>query len=158
MIREYRQSDWSEVCRVFDRAKPHELATGGISASMVPLAEDVQRTTEFAASTVFVWEEDGKIRGFAGHQGNYLGWLFVDPAAFRRGIARALLRHVVPRMGAAPWLWAMKGNRAAIALYASEGFEVVEERSTHHGGRLCTVVKLRRWGEAVAAPAGPGML
>jgi len=158
MIREYRQSDWSEVCRVFDRSKPCELATGGISASFRPLAEDTPRITEFAASTVFVWEEDGRVSGFAGYQGNYLGWLFVDPAAFRRGIARALLRHVVPRMGAAPWLWAMKQNRAAISLYESEGFEVVEERSTHSGGLLCTVVKLRRWGGLVAAPAEPGML
>ncbi|MGA2445654.1 MAG: GNAT family N-acetyltransferase [Opitutaceae bacterium] len=143
MIREYHQRDWSEVCRVFDRSKPHELAAGGIGESFVPLADDEKRIADFARSTVFVWEEKGKLRGFVGHEGSYIGWLFVDPAAFRSGIARALLRHILPRLNGEPWLWAMKNNRAAISLYRSEGFEIVEERETQNGGMPCLAVKLQ---------------
>jgi hypothetical protein len=46
MIREYEKTDWPEVCRVFGLSKPHELVTGGIAASFVPLAKDESRTGE----------------------------------------------------------------------------------------------------------------
>ncbi len=144
MVREYNRSDWSEVCRVFDVSKPRELASAGIEASFVPLADDEARSASFARSTVFVWSEEEALRGFVGYEGSYIGWLFVDPVAFRRGIARALLREVLPRIEGAPWLWAMKSNAAAVALYCSEGFEVVEEKETQNGGLPCTAVKLSR--------------
>lgn len=144
MIREYRESDWSEVCRVFDLSKPYELATGGVAESFVPLAKDGDRIASFAKSRIFVWEEKGKLLGFAGHKGSYIGWLFVDPAAFRRGIARALLRHMLQRVSDEPWLWSMKGNQAAISLYQSESFKIVEEQETQNGGLPCIAVKLVR--------------
>jgi ribosomal protein S18 acetylase RimI-like enzyme len=144
MVREYHELDWREVCRVFDQSKPHELATAGVGESFLPLANDKKRIADFAKSTVFVWEENGRLRGFAGYDGSYVSWLFVDPTAFRRGIARALLRHVLPRMEEEPWLWAMKNNRAAISLYESEDFKIVEERETQNEGMPCIAVKLQR--------------
>ena len=144
MIREYQKLDWSEVCRVFDLSKPCELATAGVGESFVSLRDDGKRIADFARSAVFVWEESGKLRGFAGYDGSYIGWLFVDPTAFRKGIARALLRHVLSRMEGEPWLWAMKNNRPAISLYASEGFKIVEEQETRNEGMPCTAVKLQR--------------
>jgi ribosomal protein S18 acetylase RimI-like enzyme len=144
MIREYRASDWNEVCRVFDLAKPRELATAGVEASFVPLADDVNRHASFRKSTLLVWHDAGKVDGFAGYDGSYIGWLFVDPAMFRRGIARALLRAILERIEGEPWLWSMKHNAAAIALYRSEGFAIVEERETQNGGLPCSAVKLSR--------------
>ncbi len=142
MIREYKIADWPEVCRVFDRSKPYELAAGGVAESFVPLAEDTARMDQFSKSTVLVWEEGKEIRGFAGFTGSYIGWLFVEPDAFRKGIGRALLRQVVGRIDGEPWLWSMNDNRAAIGLYRSEGFEITEERATQNGGMPCIAVKL----------------
>jgi hypothetical protein len=97
MIRQYDKRDWSEICRVFDLAKPYELATGRAGESFVPLADDDKRIASFAESTVFVWEEKGKLKGFIGHEGAYISWLFVDPAAFRR---RHRASTVAPRVAA----------------------------------------------------------
>jgi ribosomal protein S18 acetylase RimI-like enzyme len=144
MIREYQEPDWSEVCRVFDLSKPYELATAGLGESFVPLRDDSKRIAAFAKSAVFVWVENGKLRGFVGYDGSYISWFFVDPTAFRKGIARALLRHMLSRMEEEPWLWAMKNNRAAVSLYESEGFKIVEERQTQNEGMPCMAVKLQR--------------
>jgi hypothetical protein len=97
MICEYPESGWSELCRVLDLSKPYELATGGVSESFVSLADDGKRIADCAESAVFIWEENGKLRGFAGHEASYIGRLSVDLAAFRKGIVRALLRHILPR-------------------------------------------------------------
>jgi ribosomal protein S18 acetylase RimI-like enzyme len=155
MIREYEKTDWPEVCRVFDLSKPHELATGGIAASFVPLARDEPRIAQFSKSTVIVWEEKQALRGFAGFDGNYIGWLFVEPAAFRKGIGRVLLRHLVTRMNGEPWLWALKTNHGAIHLYESEDFEIVEERPSQNGGMPCVAVKLAQRKKPNQPPACP---
>ena len=144
MIREYRATDWTEVCRVFDLSKPHELASGGIEASFVPLAKDEARMAQFSKGTVFVWEENQALRGFAGFDGAYIGWLFVDPSAFRKRIGRDLLQHLIAQIEGDPWLWALKTNHAAIGLYESEGFEIVDERLSQNGGMPCFAVKLTR--------------
>ena len=142
MIRAYQQSHRSEVCRVFDCSKPYELASGGVIESFVPLATDEKRMTDFSNSTIFVWDEAGTLRGFIGNSGSFIGWLFVDRSAFRKGIGRALLRYLLASTPGEPWLWAMKNNQAAISLYRSEGFDIVEERSSHNGGLPCKAVKL----------------
>lgn len=129
---------------MFDLAKPDELATGGVAESFVPLAEDEGRHADFAKSWVYVWDEGGRILGFVGHKGAYIGWMFVDPAAFRRGIGRALLRHVLERIDGEPFLWSMKDNQAALGLYAIEGSVITEQRQTENHGLPCTAVKLIR--------------
>jgi ribosomal protein S18 acetylase RimI-like enzyme len=144
MIREYQETDWKEVCRVFDLSKPHELASGGIEASFVPLAKDEARMAQFSKSTVFVWEENQALRGFAGFDGVFIGWLFVDPSAFRKRIGRDLLQHLIAQIEGDPWLWALKTNHAALGLYQSEGFEIVDERPSQNGGMPCFAVKLTR--------------
>ncbi len=142
MIRRYQDSDWEEACRVIDLSKPYELQAAGVAASFVPLASDARRIADFQKSEVYVWEEAGRLRGLVGHQGCFIGWLFVEPAAFRRGIAQALLGHVLARIAGDPWLWAMKENRPALALYQKNGFIILEERPTENAGLPCTAVRL----------------
>ena len=78
MISEYRESDWMAVCELYDKSKPLELECGGARGSFIPLAEDSNRTAEFRNSSIFVYEEGGRLLGFAGHDGDYIGWLFVE--------------------------------------------------------------------------------
>jgi GNAT superfamily N-acetyltransferase len=141
-IRAYRPDDWDAVCAIYDRAKPDELRWAGIEASFIPLRVDPGRVEGFNRHTIFVAERDGCIVGFGGHQGDYIGWLYVDPAHYRTGIGRALLRHLIGRIRGTPWLWSIKGNRAAWALYRRAGFTLTEEQRTENAGRGCMVQKL----------------
>jgi ribosomal protein S18 acetylase RimI-like enzyme len=78
---------------------------------------------------MFVAEDGDEVVGFAGIDDPYLAWLYVDPAHYRRGIGRALLRHCLARLGEDAWTQACGNNHAAIRLYQSEGF-AIESRST----------------------------
>lgn len=126
LIRDYRSQDWAAICRVHDRARPDELRGSYDPRAFVPLAEDADaRYVE--ACAMFVAELDGTIVGFAGIDDPYLAWLYVDPAHYRRGIGRALLRHCLERLGDDAWTQACGNNEPAIALYRSEGF-VIQSR------------------------------
>lgn len=139
-IRPYQESDWPEICRVYDAAKPLELRVDGIQPVFPPLAEDKMWADNFRHNEVFVATDGEGLTGFAGFTGPYIGWMFVDPAHFRRGIGRALLRRVLAEMDGDAWLWSLKGNDRAAALYQSEGFEALDERPALHGGVPCTAV------------------
>ncbi len=141
MIRTYTPADWAEVCRIFDAAKPVELATANIAHSFVPLASDEKRKAEFSRATVFVDAEGSDLRGFIGFEHSYIGWLFVDPIHFRIGTAR-MLRHALGVIPPPPWLWVAKGNTPAMALYRAEGFAVVQERESQNHGHACTVFRM----------------
>jgi ribosomal protein S18 acetylase RimI-like enzyme len=144
MIREYRPSDWPEICRVFDRSRPHELASGGINGAFLPLAKDEKRQARFAKCQTWVWDGGGKVCGFVSFVGPYIDWLYVDPEIFRQGIGRALLRFALGQIVGKPWLWSMQGNHGAIALYHSEGFEIVEVKQSESGGVPCMAVRMAR--------------
>ena len=109
-----------------DRARPDELRGSYDARAFLPLAQDPEG--EYIRDCVmFVAQQGDDIIGFAGIDDPYLAWLYVDPAHYRRGIGRALLRHCLARLGADAWTQACGNNVAAIELYRSEGF-VVESR------------------------------
>lgn len=140
MIRPYQESDWPEICRIYDASKPLELVVEGLQPAFVPLAQDEMWAANFRNNTMFVATEGDRLTGFAGYTGIYIGWMFVDPACFRRGYGRALLRRVLADMDGEAWLWSLKGNERAASLYQSEGFEPLDERPAQHGGLPCTAV------------------
>ena len=144
MIRHYIANDWPEVCRVYDASKPVELRSGGVTASFVPLRDDQSRIDEFATSTVRVWEEDSSLLGFVGYRNDFIGWLFVHPDAFRKGIGKALLSSVLAEIDGEPYLWTMRDNDSAISLYTSVGFEIVESRKTQNRGMSCYAVRMKK--------------
>jgi ribosomal protein S18 acetylase RimI-like enzyme len=127
VIRDYQPEDWPEVCRVHDRARPDELRGSFDARAFVPLAEDPEGEY-IRACTMFVAQRVDEVVGFAGIDDPYLAWLYVDPACYRRGIGRALLRHCLARLSEDAWTRACGNNEAALNLYRSEGF-VVESRS-----------------------------
>ena len=125
-IRDYRAEDWPAICRVHDRSRPDELRGSFDPRAFIPLAQDPEGAY-VAACTMFVAELGDEVVGFAGIDAPYLAWLYVDPAHYRRGLGRALLRHCLERLNEDAWTLACGNNDAAIGLYLSEGF-VIESR------------------------------
>jgi GNAT superfamily N-acetyltransferase len=125
-IRDYQPDDWPAVCRVHDRARPDELRGSFDARAFIPLAEDPEGEY-INACTMFIAQLGYEVVGFAGIDEPYLAWLYVDPAHYRRGIGRALLRHCLARLGEDAWTRACGNNNPALGLYLSEGF-VIESR------------------------------
>jgi GNAT superfamily N-acetyltransferase len=128
IIRDYWPNDWPAVCRVHDLSRPDELRGSFDPRAFIPLAEDPEGKY-VDACTMFVARLGDEVVGFAGIDEPYLAWLYVDPAHYRRGIGRALLRHCLARLGEDAWTRACGNNNAALGLYLSEGF-VIESRFT----------------------------
>lgn len=90
---------------------------------------------------------DGVICGFVAYREGELTWLYVHPEHYRRGIGRALLRHVLEALAGEATVEVLAGNEAALSLYFSEGFEVlrrVEKRLARTGQRLASGYLLQR--------------
>src|SRR5262245_55491701 len=115
VIRDYRADDWPAICRVHDRARPDELRGSFDPRAFIPLAEDTEART-IDECEMFVAQLGDEVAGFAGIDDPYLAWLYVDPAHYRRGIGRALLRHCLARLGEDAWTRACGNNLPAIRL------------------------------------------
>ena len=82
-------------------------------------AQEVQSL--LSQADVFVWEEEGLIKGFAGMQGNYLAGIFVDT-----GIGKKLLDFIKKRYPSFS-LSVYKENRRALEFYLREGLTITAE-------------------------------
>ncbi|KAA3608746.1 MAG: N-acetyltransferase [Planctomycetota bacterium] len=122
-IRDYRPEDWTAICRVHDRSRPNELRGSYDPKAFIPLAED-PFSEYISACDMFVAEREKEVVGFAGIDEPYFAWLYVDPAYYRQGIGRALLRHGLDRLSKDAWTLACGNNEAALNLYRSEGFSI----------------------------------
>lgn len=143
LIRKYGSDDWPHICRVHDRSRPDELRGSFDERAFVPLADDPERKY-IDDCEMFVAEVDGEIVGFAGIDDPYLAWLYVDPAHYRRGVGRALLRHCLALLGEDAWTLVCGNNTAAVELYAKEGFEVVSRFTGKNAGYEGPAAKLAR--------------
>lgn len=150
VIRAYLPADWAAICRVHDRSRPDELRGSYDARAFIPLAEDPEGQY-INTCVVFVAQWGEEVVGFAGVDDPYLAWLYVDPAHYRRGIGRALLKHCLDLLGKDAWTQACGNNEAAIGLYLSEGF-VIESRFTGENAgfkgpavRLALYPEMRGW-------------
>ncbi len=85
----------------------------------------------------------GRIQGFIGLLDAFVGGLFVDPAAHRAGIGRALVEHAAGRKGELS-VDVYAANAAALAFYARLGFVPVGHRDVDDEGRPLPLVQLHR--------------
>jgi len=143
-IREYGQEDWEGICLVHDLARPRELEGSCDRRAFVPLAidpsaQDIHDCRRWVAVDAGA---SGQIVGFVGVQGDSLSWLYVDPAYYRQGIGRRLLRLGLAMAGPNAWTVCLAGNEAALALYASEGLVETRRWEDENEGYACTCVRL----------------
>lgn len=153
-IREFHDSDWEGLCRVHDLARPMELRGSCDPRAFIPLAQDPE-SAELLRCRIFVACDRAEVVGFVGQNGDYLAWLYVDPAYHGRGIGRALLRRVIPLLGSAAWTISLAGNLPALHLYQSEGFVIARTFEGDNAGYPCTSHRLdRREIRDGASPSG----
>jgi GNAT superfamily N-acetyltransferase len=89
-----------------------------------------------AGAEVYVFDQDGRIAGFAALDGDELGAIHVDPAAQGAGVGSALLAVAVDALRAAghheAFLWTFEANGLARAFYERRGWELVPGRQERH--------------------------
>jgi ribosomal protein S18 acetylase RimI-like enzyme len=130
-IRAYENDDWPAIAAIHDAARLGELRLTIGEEAFLSLADTAENEGLFRGE-VWVTTDGDRVVGFVAVHDDEITWLYVDPARHRQGIGRALLSHAVNRCGPAARIETLAGNEPALALYLSEGFEVVETRA----GRL----------------------
>lgn len=127
LIRPYEDRDWPAIARIHDAARLDELRDSVGVAAFLTLAETYEGEGLFA-DQVRVAELDGTVAGFIAYDDTEVTWLYVDPARYRQGVGRALLRHALAGAGRME-VTVLAGNPAALALYLAEGFTITETRT-----------------------------
>lgn len=140
-IRPYRAEDWPAVCAIHDRARPDELAGSVDPRAFRPMAE-VAGAELFFESETLVACGGARVVGFVSFSGSYVTWLYEEPAHYRRGIGRRLLREAMKRCGPDAWVNTLAGNAAAVALYVGEGFDIVKRIESECEGYPCVTLRL----------------
>lgn len=124
IIRPCRPGDWPRMAAIHDAARLRELRLAGLEAAFLPLEVAAEREDLFSY-TVVVAERAGEVLAFAAWTEEELSWLYVDPAAARQGIGRALVRRFLEEHPGRPvTIEVLAGNEPALGLYRSMGFRV----------------------------------
>lgn len=124
IIREYQESDWAAICRIHDLARPDELKDSCDPRAFVPIEQDSE-VNDLRRAGKHVACQGDQVVGFVGIEGDYLAWLYVDPAYYGHGIGRRLLQLAVTKIGDKAWTIVLDKNNRALQLYESEGFREV---------------------------------
>jgi ribosomal protein S18 acetylase RimI-like enzyme len=124
-IRRMRADDVEAVVRLWRRSR--DASQPWLEARMGHTHEDDLR---FFRGTIArendVWvADDGGVVGFLAIAGERLGWLYVDPPAWGRGIGSALLDKAKALAPAGLTLYTHQRNARARAFYERRGFRVV---------------------------------
>lgn len=114
------------------------------------------RDTCIPSADITIAEQGGRVLGFIALIDSFVGALFVDPAAHRRGIGRLLIAHA---RSARPHLTleVYLENHPARAFYAALGFREVLCQITDDMGRPYRLVRMTTAPDSASALAGPGL-
>jgi len=131
MIRKSRNSDVDALASIWLEAsiEAHDFVPPGHWESLL----EAMRRTYLPSAVNYVFEDDGRMAGFASVAGDRLAAVFVDPARQGRGIGGALLEHVKARYDCLN-LSVYETNRRAVAFYERHGFVKVGEGLDEHTG------------------------
>ncbi len=126
-LRKYQPKDWNAIANIHDRARLDELsASVGVSA-FLSLAETAENEELFEGE-IWVADDNNLVVGFVAidNEMTWITWLYVLPDRYRQGIGRRLLRHAIANCKSIVYVSVLSGNDAALNLYQSEGFKIVE--------------------------------
>ena len=126
IIRPYRDTDEAEVIGVWLRsglAAYTYLPTW--QAMTLETAVYVFRTIIRPSTAIWVGVLDGRVVAFLAMKGSYLDRLYVDPLDWHKGWGRRFIRLAKELSPIGLELHTHQENRAACALYESEGFRAV---------------------------------
>ena len=136
MIRHAIEADLSEIVRIYNAAIPSRLATADTEPVSVESRKAWLLNRDPQRHPLLVSEEAGRIAGWFGF-GKFYGRpayaataeisVYVDPAAQRRGVARALTGYALeqaPALGLSSLLaFVFAHNQPSLALLRGFGFE-----------------------------------
>lgn len=131
MIREYNPADIEAVLDIWLTAsiKAHDFVVPEFWESQVANMRDLY----IPASTTYVYQVDGEVRGFYSLYGGILAAIFVSTEHQGCGIGKQLIHHAkleCPNLS----LNVYKENQATIEFYLSQGFSIVSEQVDEHTG------------------------
>jgi len=138
VIRPATPADAAEIAGVQARAWRHAYADIIEPDAMLVPDETTPRWADAIAARggVLVWDQDGRVAGFAALEGNELRAIYVDPPAQGAGVGSALLDAAVAALRAAghaeAFLWTFEANGLARAFYERHGWQLAPGRQ----GRL----------------------
>jgi GNAT superfamily N-acetyltransferase len=147
VIRRAVPADAEAIAAVQARGWRHAFADIVEPDRMPDPEEQAPRFADFIAGggEVQVFDQDGRIAGFAVVVGEELRALYVDPPAQGAGVGSALLDAAVEALRAdghaEAFLWTFEANGLARAFYERHGWELVPGHDDHLGAPL---VRYRR--------------
>jgi GNAT superfamily N-acetyltransferase len=139
VTRRATRADAAAIAGVQARAWRHAFAEIVEPDRMPVPAEQEPRFADFIAGggEVHVFDQDGRIVGFAVLVDAELRALYVDPPAQGAGVGSALLAAAVEALRAAghaeAFLWTFEANGLARAFYERHGWELVPGHTDHLG-------------------------
>lgn len=90
---------------------------------------------QLLCAEVYIYEENGRILGFAGMQKNYLAGIFVKKESRGNRIGKRLLDHV-KSVHPSMTLNVYQKNQRAVSFYEREGFLVLQTETDHETGEI----------------------
>ncbi|MBE9066543.1 GNAT family N-acetyltransferase [Leptolyngbya cf. ectocarpi LEGE 11479] len=124
-IRPYESRDWSRLCAIHDISRLDELDLTVGTDAFLSLEKTADNEGLFNHK-LFVADVNNTVQGFVAYGDEELTWLYVDPKFYRKGVGRALVRHAVTNSAPTMKIELLEGNKPALELYLSEGFQVIE--------------------------------
>jgi GNAT superfamily N-acetyltransferase len=148
-IRRALQADWAKMIALHRRAAVHERRLTGIDADDSDIADAQHR---FRGELRVAVDGPGqRLLGFVSWTGTEVAWLYVEPAAFRRGIGTMLMQHALDEIGFVAHIRVLVGNMPMLGLCLSQGFAPVDEPE-QDGVSGPPSIRLRRVAGIIAEP------
>lgn len=133
MIRNCRETDLEEMVRIWYDASV--IAHPFVPASFWASHKSAMKEKYLPLAENYVFEQEGKVKGFISLAGERVCALFVAPEAQGRGIGKALLEYAKALKGRLS-LKVYRDNKKAILFYEKSGLEAAGEEVDEHTGCL----------------------
>ena len=141
LIRPLQTEDFARIAEIYDLSHTAEYSGETYTFPPQRLADTPALLELFHASEIYVFD-DGEIKGFVGHQGPHIIWLYVHPCHQGNGIGQRLIEFLLKQQRGIAVLSVVKTNQAALHLYQKRGFRVNGEYEFDYQGRSVTALIL----------------